>query len=118
MKKNYKKIAVILAIMALISVFFSINCFASGTPATTISVADAVEQVSDGLMLQGKQIVNNVVFPIITFVLAVVFIALICLAVFNYRKNGKMEWTGIIISGACLAASIAAPPIIWMIVGI
>ena len=73
------------------------------------------EQAAKG---QIKQVVNNVVFPVIDVVLAVLFFAKVATAYMDYRKHGQFEFTAPAILFACLVFSMTAPLYIWSIVGI
>ena len=65
--KKQTKILLTVSITALLMVVLSIACFANG------DVAGAIEQTWDSAKGQIKQVVNNVVFPVIDLVLAVCF---------------------------------------------
>ena len=92
----------------------SVTAFASGTG----DVAGAIEGTWGTASNQIKQVVNNVVFPIIDLVLAVFFFAKLGLAYFDYRKSGHFEWATPAILFACLVFTLTAPMYVWTIVGI
>ena len=77
----------------------------------------AIEGTWNAAETQIKQVVNNVVFPIIDLVLAVFFFAKLGLAYFDYRKSGHFEWTAPAILFACLVFTMTAPLYIWQIIG-
>ena len=62
-----------------------------------------------------KNIVNNVVFPVIDIILAVFFFAKLAMAYFDYRKQGQFDWTTPAILFACLTFSLIAPNYIWKV---
>ena len=64
---------------------------------------------------QIKNIVNNVVFPVIDIILAVFFFAKLAMAYFDYRKQGQFDWTTPAILFACLTFSLIAPNYIWKV---
>lgn len=66
---------------------------------------------------QIKSIVNNVVFPVIDVVLAILLFAKLSLAYMDYRKHGQFEWTAPAIIFGCLLFSLTAPLYVWSIVG-
>ena len=69
-KSKYAKIILmVLTVVTLVSVM-SVTCFAASG-----DVAGAVESTWDAAKVQIKQVVNNVVFPVIDLVLAVCFFA-------------------------------------------
>ena len=47
---------------------------------------DASEQI--------KAVVDSVVFPALSMVLAIAFFVKLALTYFEYRKHGQFEWTG------------------------
>ena len=81
-------------------------------------VAGAVEQTWNDAATQIKTVVDNVVFPALTMVLAIAFFFFFSLCYFEYRKHGQFEWTGPAILFVCLIFVILAPNYIWGIVGI
>ena len=62
-----------------------------------------------------KDIVNNVVFPVIDMILAVLLFVKIATAYMDYRKHGQFEFTAPAILFACLLFSLTAPSYIWNI---
>ena len=88
---------------------FSMTAYASG------DVAGAVESTWDAAQTQIKQIVDNVVFPVIDMVLAVLFFVKVGTAYFEYRKHGQFEFTAPAILFACLLFTLTAPLYIWSI---
>ena len=65
---------------------------------------------------QVVSVVNNVVFPVIDVILAVLLFVKIGLAYLDYRKHGQLEWTPIAIIFGCLIFTLTAPLYIWSIV--
>ena len=111
MKKNILK-AIIMAIVITVSICaLSVCAFAQGGG----DVAGAIESTWETASVQIKQVVDNVVFPVIDLVLAVFFFAKLALAYFDYRKSGHFEWTAPAILFACLVFMLTAPMYIWTI---
>ena len=81
-------------------------------------VAGAVEQTWTDASEQIKTVVDNVVFPALSMVLAIAFFAKLAMAYFDYRKHGQFEWTGPAILFICLIFVLLAPNYIWGIIGI
>ena len=81
-------------------------------------VAGAVEQTWTDASAQIKTVVDNVVFPALSMVLAIAFFAKLAMAYFDYRKHGQFEWTGPAILFVCLVFVLLAPNYIWGIIGI
>lgn len=121
--KKFIKILTAFAIAAVIVSAMSVTAFAATTSAGGGSggggdVASAIEDTWDAAKGQIKQVVNNVVFPVIDVVLAVLFFAKVATAYMDYRKHGQFEFTAPAILFACLVFSMTAPLYIWSIVGI
>ena len=88
------------------------------TPALAVgSVADAVEQTWGDASEQIKAVVDSVVFPALSMVLAIAFFVKLALTYFEYRKHGQFEWTGAAILFVCLVFVLLAPNYIWGIIG-
>ena len=87
MKTKKKKI--VLLVMALFMVaMMSITAFAAEG-----DVAGAVEDTWIAARGQIKTVVNNVIFPVIDLVLAVLFFIKVATAYLDYRKHGQFEWS-------------------------
>ena len=71
-----------------------------------------------GRSSQIKTVVDNVVFPALSMVLAIAFFAKLAMAYFDYRKHGQFEWAGPVILFVCLVFVLLAPNYIWGIIGI
>lgn len=112
MKKKMIKIICAAIIMIIAMTAMSVCIFADG------DVAGAIEGTWKSASGQIKQVVNNVVFPIIDLVLAVFFFAKLSLAYFDYRKSGHFEWAAPAILFACLVFMLTAPMYIWTIINI
>lgn len=81
-------------------------------------VAGAVEQTWTDASSQIRTVVDNVVFPALSMVLAIAFFAKLAMAYFDYRKHGQFEWTGPVILFVCLVFVLLAPNYIWGIIGL
>ena len=112
--KKYKKIAVIICMVLLLTLMFSTTAFAAGTG----DVAGAIESTWTDASGQIKTVVNKVVFPAIDLILAVFFFAKLGMAYFDYRKHGQFEWAAPAILFACLVFTLTAPTYIWTILGL
>ena len=108
--KRYLRPMVMLLLLTLIC---AVPAFAANG-----DVAGAVEQTWNDAAAQIKTVVDNVVFPALTMVLAIAFFVKLALCYFEYRKHGQFEWTGPAILFVCLIFVILAPNYIWSIVGI
>ena len=110
--KNYTKILVVVAMLALLVSVMSVTAFAASG-----DVAGAVQSTWNAAKVQIKSVVNNVLFPVIDLVLAVCFFAKVALVYMDYRKHGQLEWTPPAILFATLVFALTAPLYIWDIIG-
>ena len=98
----------IMAVILLMSLL-SVTAFAAG------DVSGAIEDTWNAAKGQVKSVVNNVVFPVIDMILAVMFFVKLSTAYFDYRKHGQFEFTAPCILFACLIFTLTAPLYIWKI---
>ena len=113
--KKLSKILVCVAMVALLVSIMSVSAFAV-TP--TGDVAGAVEDTWNSAKGQIKQVTNNVIFPIVDLILAILLFVKLGTAYFDYRKHGQFEFTAPAILFACLVFTLTAPLYIWNIIGI
>ncbi len=113
MKHKIFRILTIAGILVLLVSMMALSAFAAGKG----DVAGAVKDTWDTAKTQVKNIVNNVVFPVIDLVLAVLFFAKVATCYMDYRKHGTFEFTAPAILFACLLFSLTAPTYIWSILG-
>ena len=97
-----------MTVAAIISMF-SVTAFAAG------DVATAIEQTWNQAQGQVRTVVNNVVFPVVDMILAILFFIKLGTAYFDYRKHGQFEFTAPAILFACLIFTLTAPLYIWSI---
>ena len=86
--------------------------------AATGDVAGAVQSTWTTARGQIKTVVNNVVFPVIDMILAVLFFVKVGTSYFEYRKHGQFEFAGPAILFACLVFTLTALLYIWGVVGL
>lgn len=110
MKIN-KKISLTFITVTVLLLLFSLSAFAAG------DVAGAVEDTWIEARGQIKDVVNNVIFPIIDVILAVLFFVKVATAYLDYRKHGQFEWAPPAILLATLIFSLTCPMYIWNILG-
>ena len=79
------------------------------------NVSGAITDTWNAAQGQIKDIVNNVVFPVIDMILAVLLFVKIATAYMDYRKHGQFDFTAPAILFACLLFSLTAPSYIWNI---
>ena len=100
-------------ICVLISaVFLSVLCFQTFAAG---DVSTAIENTWKAAQTQIKNVVNNVVFPVIDMILAILFFVKIGTAYFEYRRHGQFEFAAPAILFACLIFTLTAPLYIWSV---
>ena len=112
MKKKPMRILLTLLLVAVLAMAFSMTAFAAG------DVAGAIESTWNAAKGQIKTIVNNVVFPVVDVILAILLFVKIATSYMDYRKHGQFEWTAPAILFGCLIFSLTAPLYLWSIVGL
>ena len=116
MKKIRKSILIKISLCAvlvmIICVFAAIPVFAEGD---TGNVAQAIENTWTDAKGQVQTVVNNVVFPVLDMILAILFFVKVATTYLEYRKHGQFEFTAPAILFACLIFSLTAPLYIWTI---
>ena len=110
MSKRIKRLLICVAIMAVIASTFVMPVFAASG-----NVSGAIEGTWNAAQSQIKDIVNNVVFPVIDMILAVLLFVKIATSYMEYRKHGQFDFTAPAILFACLLFSLTAPSYIWSI---
>jgi hypothetical protein len=111
MQKAKKVIPVLCVTVAL--------CLLLTTPAlATGNVSTAIESTWKAAAGQIKTVVNNVVFPAIDLILAVLFFVKLATCYMDYRKHGQFEIAGPAILFAGLTLSLTAPLYLWTILGL
>ena len=76
----------LLTVMLLMSTMV-VPAFAAG------NVAGAIENTWNTAKTQVQSVVNNVVFPVIDMILAIMFFVKVGTSYFEYRKHGQFEFT-------------------------
>lgn len=110
--KTKKKVIVLLVMALFMVAMMSVTAFAAEG-----DVAGAVEDTWIAARGQIKTVVNNVIFPVIDLVLAVLFFIKVATAYLDYRKHGQFEWTAPAILLGTLVFSLTCPLYIWNILG-
>ncbi len=110
--QKHTRILTICALLVCMAVMMAMPAFAADT---TGNVSGAIENTWNAAQGQVKAIVNNVVFPVIDMILAILFFVKLGTAYFDYRKHGQFEFSAPAILFACLLFSLTAPTYIWSI---
>lgn len=110
-KPRKKQWLIFATAIILLIVFSATTVYAAG------DVAGAIESTWTAAKSQIKTVVNNVVFPVVDCVLAILFFVKVGTAYFDYKKHGQFEFTAPAILFACLIFTLTAPLYIWGVVG-
>ena len=120
-KNTRKRLLIVAAVVLLLFVVVSVaqpkvSVFAASSSSGG-DVAGAVEETWGSAKEQIKRVVNNVIFPVVDMILAILFFVKLGTAYFDYRKHGQFEFTAPCILFACLVFTLTAPLYIWKIIG-
>ena len=108
MNKRTKAI-LCLAVITLFVTAMSVTAFAAG------DVSQAIQATWTSAKGQVQSVVDNVVFPVVDMILAVLFFVKVGTSYFEYRKHGQFEFAAPCILFACLIFTLTAPLYIWTI---
>jgi len=108
-KRKYLKILLCIVLAVMIVFVVTKSAYAAG------DVSTAIEKTWKTAQTQVKNVVNNVVFPVIDMILAILFFVKLGTAYFDYRKHGQFEFTAPAILFACLIFTLTAPLYIWSV---
>ena len=103
------------SIVLWLAVLLLLLCLPAGA---ATSVDAVIEQTWASIRGQIQNVVNNVVFPAVDMILAVVFFVKLSSAYFDYRKHGQFDFTAPAILFACLVFTLTAPLYICKVLGI
>ena len=118
--KNHKSSKILKTVIGIvISVFMlsmvALPVFAEGDGSTG-NVAQAIDSTWTTAKTQVTSVVDNVVFPVVDMILAVLFFVKVATTYMEYRKHGQFDFTAPAILFACLIFSLTAPLYIWTII--
>lgn len=120
-KNTRKRLLIVAAVVLLLFVAVSVAQPKVSVYAASSSsggdVAGAVEETWGSAKEQIKRVVNNVIFPVVDMILAILFFVKLGTAYFDYRKHGQFEFTAPCILFACFVFTLTAPLYIWKIIG-
>ena len=109
MRKRWKKFLLCIVFAALLVPVLAVPAMATG------DVAGAIQSTWTAAQSQIRTVVDNVVFPVIDMILAVLFFVKVGSVYFDYRKHGQIEFTAPAILFVCLIFTLTAPLYIWSI---
>ena len=108
-KIKIMKLFIGIAVVLLMIGISAVTVFAAG------DVSSAIESTWTSAQTQIKNVVNNVVFPAVDMILAILFFVKMALAYMDYRKHGQFEFVAPAILFGCLVFSLTAPLYIWTV---
>ena len=109
-----KKIKI--SVSACVFVAFALMVGSCVTAFAAGDVSSAIESTWNDAKTQIQSVVNNVVFPVLDMILAILFFVKVGSSYFEYRKHGQFEFTAPAILFACLIFTITAPLYIWSVI--
>ena len=109
--KRLLKIVLMCLLVAVMIGVSTIPVFAAG------DVSSAIQSTWTKAQTQIKNVVNNVVFPVVDMILAILFFVKLGTAYFDYRKHGQFEFSAPAILFGCLVFTLTAPLYIWTVLG-
>ena len=107
---NKKRWIVCAVLVLLFLTVFSVTAFAAR------DVAGAIQNTWDSAKTQIKTVVNNVVFPVVDTILAILLFVKLGTCYFEYKKHGQFEFAAPAILFGCLIFTLTAPTYIWSII--
>ena len=107
MRHIFSKRIVAIIVLIILATAFSVSVYAAG------DVSSAIEDTWDAAREQVQSVVDNVVFPVIDMILAIMFFVKIGVSYFDYRQHGRFEFTAPAILFASLLFTLTAPLYIW-----
>lgn len=110
-KKRLARMITLGCLMMVLVCTMAMPAFATGAG----NVSGAITDTWNAAQGQIKDIVNNVVFPVIDMILAVLLFVKIATCYMEYRKHGQFDFTAPAILFACLIFTLTAPLYIWTI---
>lgn len=108
-RMKFIKILISIAVVVAMLTVSSLPAFAAG------DVSSAIQSTWNSAQTQIKNVVNNVVFPAVDMILAILFFVKLATAYMDYRKHGQFEFTAPAMLFGCLVFSLTAPLYIWTI---
>jgi len=111
-----KKITVLLCAAAILCVLIPTAVYGAGAGAGTVSTA--IESTWKDAAAQIKTVTNNVIFPAVDLVLAILFFVKLSTSYFDYKRHGQFEFAGPAILFFGLIFSLTAPLYVWQILNI
>lgn len=113
MSINKKRVVILFVMLAVLFILAP-----SVQAASTGNVSSAIEETWTAAASQIKDVTNNVIFPVVDCVLAILLFVKLAMSYFDYKKHGEFEFTGPAILFFGLIFALTAPLYVWNIIGI
>ena len=98
----------VLVCTTLLLIVFASPTYAAG------NVSGVIEETWNNAESQIRQVVNNVIFPALSIILAIFFFVKLGSSYFDYKRNNdRFEWTAPAILFVCLVFTLTASSYIW-----
>ena len=107
--KNYKSSKILKTVIGIVISVFMLSMVALPVFAAEGNVAQAIESTWTTAKTQVTSVVDNVVFPVVDMILAILFFVKVATTYMEYRKHGQFDFTAPAILFACLIFSLTAP---------
>lgn len=115
MAVRWKRVFLLTMVVLMAVVFFAPPVFAAPDSG---QVSTAIESTWKTAATQIKTVTNNVIFPVVDCVLAILLFVKLAMAYFDYKKHGEFDFAPVAILFFGLVFAITAPTYIWNILGI
>ena len=110
---RFKKTAAVIFLALVLCISISSVAYGSGAG----NVSTAIESTWKDAAEQIKTVTNNVIFPAVDLILAILFFVKLATSYFEYKKHGQFEFAGPAILFFGLIFSLTAPLYVWQILG-
>ena len=104
------RILSVISVLTIFTVLTTLTVYGAG------DVATAIQNTWNSAKGLVQSVVNNVVFPVVDTVLAVLFFVKLSLSYMEYKKHGQFDVTAPAILFGCLVFALTAPLYIWTVI--
>ena len=108
--KGIKRIIPIVLALIIAATVFCVPVYAAG------DVSGVIEDTWNAARGQLQEVVDNVVFPVLDVILAILFFVKLGSVYFDYKKHNEIDFTAPAILFASLIFTLTAPMYIWNII--
>lgn len=115
MAVRWKRVFLLTVVVLMAVIMFAPPVFAAPDSG---QVSTAIESTWKTAAGQIKTVTNNVIFPVVDCVLAILLFVKLAMAYFDYKKHGEFDFAPVAILFFGLVFAITSPTYIWNILGI